>query len=109
MLYACGIFESSVPVNWSPALEDMILVTRSGVECTQNTTLQREHQNQTLFVTTSCNIDLSLIDDMSSVSFLKTFDGGNVTFSCAGKHILYKGVDNAFNYEIGRASCRERV
>lgn len=76
-------------------------ILRSGVECTQNLKLQREHQNQTLFVTTSCNIDLSLIDDMSSVSFLKTFDGGNVTFSCAGKHILYKGVDNAFNGNEG--------
>ena len=63
--------------------------------------ITRDHQNQTLFVTTSCNIDLSLINDMSSVSFLKTFDGGNVTFSCAGKHILYKGVDNAFNGNEG--------
>lgn len=76
-------------------------ILRAGVECTQNMTLQRDHQNQTLFVTTSCNIDLSLINDMSSVSFLKTFDGGNVTFSCAGKHILYKGVDNAFNGNEG--------
>ena len=75
-------------------------VLRAGVECTQDTTLQKEHQNQTIFVTVSCNIELNTIDDLSSVSFRKVFDNGVVSFSCNGKNIIYTA-DNQFNGKKG--------
>jgi len=82
-------------------------VLRAGVECTQNTTLQREHQNQTLFVTTPCNIELNTIDDLSSVSFRKVFDSGVVSFSCTGKNIIYTA-DNQFNGKKGSTAVISR-
>lgn len=82
-------------------------VLRAGVECTQNTTLQKEHQNQTLFVTVSCNIELNAIDDLSSVSFRKVFDSGVVSFSCTGKNIIYTS-DNQFNGKKGSTAVISR-
>ena len=82
-------------------------VLRAGVECTQNTTLQKVHQNQTLFVTTPCNIELNTIDDLSSVSFRKVFDSGVVSFSCNGKNIIYTA-DNQFNGKKGSTAVISR-
>ena len=82
-------------------------VLRAGVECTQNTTLQKVHQNQTLFVTTPCNIELNTIDDLSSVSFRKVFDSGVVSFSCTGKNIIYTA-DNQFNGKKGSTAVISR-
>lgn len=82
-------------------------VLRAGIECTQNTTLQKEHQNQTLFVTTPCNIELNTIDDLSSVSFRKVFDSGVVSFSCTGKNIIYTA-DNQFNGKKGSTAVISR-
>ena len=82
-------------------------VLRAGVECTQNTTLQREHQNQVIFVTVPCNIELNTINDLSSVSFRKVFDNGAVTFTCTGKNIIYTG-DNAFNGKKGSTAVVSR-
>lgn len=82
-------------------------VLRAGVECTQNTTLQKVHQNQTLFVTTPCNIELNTIDDLSSVSFRKVFDSGVVSFSCNGKNIIYT-IDNQFNGKKGSTAVISR-
>ena len=82
-------------------------VLRAGVECTQNTTLQKVHQNQTLFVTVPCNIELNAIDDLSSVSFRKVFDSGVVSFSCTGKNIIYTS-DNQFNGKKGSTAVISR-
>lgn len=54
------------------------------------------HVNNTLFITGSYTIDLKILPNMSNLSFRKVFAGGNVTFSCAGKTIIYTG-DTAFN------------
>ena len=97
----------NIPTDWSPAPEDALQVTRSGVECTQNTTLQKEHQNQTLFVTVPCNIELNAIDDLSSVSFRKVFDSGVVSFSCTGKNIIYTS-DNQFSGKKGSTAVISR-
>lgn len=82
-------------------------ILRAGVECTQNTILQKEHQNQTLFVTVPCNIELNTIDDLSSVSFRKVFDSGVVSFSCNGKNIIYT-TDNQFNGKKGSTAVISR-
>lgn len=82
-------------------------ILRTGVECTQNTTLQKEHQNQTLFVTVSCSIELNTIDDLSSVSFRKVFDNGVVTFTCTGKNIIYT-TENQFNGKKGSTAVVSR-
>jgi len=82
-------------------------ILRAGVECTQNSKLQREHQNQTIFVTVPCNIELNTIDDLSSVSFRKVFDNGIVSFSCTGKNIIYTS-DNQFNGKKGSTAVISR-
>lgn len=82
-------------------------ILRAGVECTQNSKLQREHQNQTIFVTVPCNIELNTIDDLSSVSFRKVFDNGIVSFSCTGKNIIYTS-DNQFNGKKGSTAVVSR-
>lgn len=75
-------------------------VYREGVKCEGSTTLRVDHQNQVIFVTTTCNIELSDIQNMGSVSFRKVFDGGSVTLSCSGKNIIYTA-DNQFNGKKG--------
>lgn len=82
-------------------------ILRAGVECTQNSNLQREHQNQTIFVTVSCSIELNTIDDLSSVSFRKVFDNGIVSFSCFGKNIIYTS-DNQFDGKKGSTAVVSR-
>ena len=82
-------------------------ILRAGVECTQNSKLQREHQNQTIFVTVSCSIELNTIDDLSSVSFRKVFDNGIVSFSCFGKNIIYTS-DNQFDGKKGSTAVVSR-
>lgn len=64
-------------------------VYREGAKCEGNTTLRVDHQNQVIFVTVACSIDLSTIQNMGSVSFRKVFDGGNIIFTCEGKNITY--------------------
>ena len=75
-------------------------VIRVGVKCTQNTTLQKDHQNQVVFVTAPCSIELNAIENMGSVSFRKVFDDGTVTFTCTGKDIIYTEI-NTFNGRDG--------
>ena len=75
-------------------------VIRAGVKCSQNTTLQKDLQNQVVFVTNDCRIELNQIQNMGSVSFRKVFDDGTVTFICTGKNIIYTG-DTAFTGKKG--------
>jgi hypothetical protein len=71
-------------------------VYRTGGYIGANWTAPVEWQNGVIFVQTSLNVELSDLQDMGNMSFRKVFAGGNVTFSCSGKTIIYTG-DNAFN------------
>ena len=75
-------------------------VYRVGAAISSNWTATVEHQNNTIFVENSLNIELGQLQNMGSISFIKTFDGGNVTFTCAGKTIKYP-FDNQFNGKDG--------
>lgn len=86
--------------DWTPAPEDVIPVPRSGAVISTNWTALVEHQNNTIFVENSLNIELGQLQNMGSISFIKTFDGGNVTFTCSGKTIKYP-FDNQFNGKDG--------
>lgn len=75
-------------------------VYRKGASISSNWTAVVEHQNNTIFVENPLNIELGQLQNMGSISFIKTFDGGNVTFTCAGKTIKYP-FDNQFNGKDG--------
>ena len=75
-------------------------VHRVGASISSNWTAVIEHQNNTIFVENSLNIELGQLQNMGSISFIKTFDGGNVTFTCAGKTVKYP-FDNQFNGKDG--------
>ena len=70
-------------------------VHRVGIE-RYNWTATKDQQNNVIFVTTSGFIELDQIEHLGSMSFRKVFAGGQVTFTCAGKTIIYTG-DNSFN------------
>ena len=88
------------PTDWSPAPEDAIPVPRAGAAIGSNWTAVVEHQNNTIFVENSLNIELNQLQNMGSISFIKTFDNGAVTFTCAGKNLIYP-FDNTFNGKKG--------
>ena len=71
-------------------------VYRTGGDISNNWTAPVEWQNGVIFVRGSLNVELSEIQHMGNMSFRKVFAGGNVTFTCAGKTIIYTG-DNSFN------------
>ena len=89
--------------DWSPAPEDLATheqvmqkVTRTGYDVGADTVIPQAQQNDTVFVNASCTLGLQNIEHLGSVSFIKTFDTGAVTFTCAGKTIIMKG-DTQFN------------
>lgn len=95
------------PTDWSPAPEDFVRteelmrkITRTGYETSTSIVVPQAQQNDTIFVKASCTFGLQNIENMGSTSFRKVFDGGAVTFTCAGKNIIYTG-DNAFNGKKG--------
>ena len=71
-------------------------IYRVGAEIGSNWAAAEQWQNGVIFVSTSLNIDLSFLKNMGNMSFRKVYAGGQVTFSCSGKTIIYTG-DNAFN------------
>ena len=71
-------------------------VYRAGGDIGANWTAPVWWQNGVIFVRGSLNVELSEIQHMGNMSFRKVFAGGEVTFSCTGKQIVYTG-DNAFN------------
>ena len=71
-------------------------IYRVGAEIGSNWTAVEQWQNGVIFVSTPLNIDLSFLKNMGNMSFRKVFAGETVTFTCAGKTIIYTG-DNAFN------------
>ena len=70
-------------------------IYRAGIE-RYNWDATKDQQNSTVFVPASGFINLSQLDNMGSISFRKVFAGGQVTFTCLGKQIIYTG-DTAFN------------
>ena len=92
-----------VATDWSPAPEDLATtkelmrkIARTGYEASTSIVVPQHQQNNTVFVKASCTLGLQNIEHLGSVSFLKTFDNGAVTFTCAGKTIIMKG-DTQFN------------
>jgi hypothetical protein len=93
--------------DWSPAPEDFVRtedlmrkITRTGYETSTSIVVSQAQQNDTVFVKASCTLGLQNIEHLGSVSFIKTFDTGAVTFTCAGKNIIYP-FDNTFNGKKG--------
>nr|DAS34607.1 MAG TPA: hypothetical protein [Caudoviricetes sp.] len=77
--------------DWSPAPEDIRIATEISGE------RQVLPDDNIVYVTANTNnCDLQLIPSGYSVAFRKVFAGGQVTFTCTGKTIIYTG-DNAFN------------
>lgn len=83
----------NTPTDWTPAPEDLSLKNTSIEE---NWTATDEWADRTVFVQGSCNVELNQLPHLASISFRKALVGGAVTFTCAGKTIIYTG-DNAFN------------
>jgi len=71
-----------------------------GTAISSNWTATVEHQNNTIFVENSLSIDLRQLQNMGSISFIKTFDGGGVTFTCGSKALIYP-FDSQFNGKDG--------
>lgn len=63
---------------------------RDYIECNHS------HNGSVIFVETPLTIQLKDLVSLDCVSFRKVFAGGQVTFTCDGKQIIYTG-DNAFN------------
>ena len=77
--------------DWSPAPEDIRIATEISGE------RQVFPDENIVYVTANTpNCDLQLIPSGYSVAFRKVFAGGQVTFACDGKQIIYTG-DTAFN------------
>ena len=77
--------------DWSPAPEDIRIATEISGD------RQVFPDDNIVYVTANTsNCDLQLIPSGYSVAFRKVFAGGQVTFTCLGKQIIYTG-DTAFN------------
>ena len=83
--------KGNTPTDWSPAPEDIRIATEISGE-------RKVFPDENIvYVTANTpNCDLQLIPSGYSVAFRKVFAGGQVTFTCDGKQIIYTG-DNAFN------------
>ena len=68
-----------------------ILLGRKGYVSDGGTLNQQDHSNSTIFVRSSGNFELSPLENLTSCSFIKVFDGGNITFSCSGKTVITRG------------------
>ena len=77
--------------DWTPAPEDIRIATEI------NGDRQVLPDDNIVYVTANTsNCDLQLIPSGYSVAFRKVFAGGQVTFTCTGKQIIYTG-DTSFN------------
>lgn len=91
----CGfkIERGNIPTDWSPAPEDAPV----GFDINGTRQILPNEADKVIFVTNSIdNCALNVFPDRCSVTFRKVFAGGNVTFTCLGKQIIYTG-DNSFN------------
>ena len=83
--------KGNIATDWSPAPEDIRIATEISGE------RQIFPDENIVYVTANTsNCDLQLIPSGYSVAFRKVFAGGQVTFTCSGKNIIYTG-DTAFN------------
>ena len=81
----------NTPTDWTPAPEDIRIGT------VMNGARQVLPDEEVVYVTATVpNCDLQAVPDRCSVAFRKVFAGGQVTFTCSGKTIIYTG-DNSFN------------
>ena len=81
----------NIPTDWTPAPEDIRIATEI------SETRQIFPDDNIVYVTANVsNCDLQLIPSGYSTSFRKVFAGGQVTFTCLGKQIIYTG-DTDFN------------
>ena len=69
---------------------------KPGATITGDWLAEKLYQNSTIFVQNPCNIELSELDNFSSMSFRKVFASGDITFSFHGKTIIYTS-SNTFN------------
>ena len=84
----------NTPTDWTPAPEDLLV--SNNARASSSITLTHAHNNATIFLEGITGVDMTGLEDLDSVSFRKVFAGGNVTFTCTGKTIIYT-TDNAFN------------
>ena len=68
----------------------------TNISASNNIICNHSHNNSVIFVENNLAIQLKDLAHLDCVSFRKVYAGGAVTFSCAGKTIIYTG-DNAFN------------
>ena len=83
--------KGNIATDWSPAPEDIRIATEIRGD------RQVLPDDNIVYVTANTsNCDLQLIPSGYSVAFRKVFTGGQVTFTCQGKEIIYTG-DTSFN------------
>ena len=85
--------------DWTPAPEDL-QERLKGYEVSANTALPATVVNDTVFANSVVTLGLENIPNKGSVSLIKTFDNGAVSFTCVGKTIVYPN-DNIFNGKEG--------
>ena len=101
LFYACGVFESTTLVNWSPAPEDIeeqiksLTTSQVSKEINSNSVVDKSWYGQNFNVLASCQIDLTPMENNHNISFRKCFAGSVVTFQ-ADKQIVFTS-DNQFN------------
>ena len=101
LFYACGVFESTTLVNWSPAPEDIeeqiksLTTSQVSKEINSNSVVDKSWYGQNFNVLASCQIDLTPMENNHNISFRKCFAGSVVTFQ-ADKQIIFTS-DNQFN------------
>ena len=101
LFYACGVFESTTLVNWSPAPEDIeeqiksLTTSQVSKEINSNSVVDKSWYGQNFNVLVSCQINLTPMENNHNISFRKCFAGSVVTFQ-ADKQIVFTS-DNQFN------------
>ena len=101
LFYACGVFESTTLVNWSPAPEDIeeqiksLTTSQVSKEINSNSVVDKSWYGQNFNVLASCQINLTPMENNYNISFRKCFAGSVVTFQ-ADKQIIFTS-DNQFN------------
>ena len=101
LFYACGVFESTNLVNWSPAPEDIeeqiksLTTSQVSKEINSNSVVDKSWYGQNFNVLASCQINLTPMENNYNISFRKCFAGSAVTFQ-ADKQIIFTS-DNQFN------------
>ena len=101
LFYACGVFESTNLVNWSPAPEDIeeqiksLTTSQVSKEINSNSVVDKSWYGQNFNVLVSCQINLTPMENNYNISFRKCFEGPVITFQ-ADKQIIFTS-DNQFN------------